>query len=496
MTISSSRRRLILGTGTAAGVIIALAIVVAIQFIALRNAKRWDLTKAGIHTLSSQSVQVLDTYKQRNMPIDVLAFYETKDVGPRDDLKDLLDRYRDVDSNFKYSFVDPDKDRSIALKHKIDSYPTVIITAGKKEERITAATEETFTNALVKLLRDEVKKIYFLKGHGELSLESTESDGLSTAKEQIEKQNYKVEDLVLLQAPEVPQDATILVIAGPRTDPMDNELASIKQYIDRGGSLMVLLHPFKSPKLCGLLKDYGFVFADDIVVDRMSRALGGDYLMPVITTYIQFPITKNFTLASFFPEVRSVRVAEKRPRNIDAKDLALTSPVSWTIDEQQLNSGNANFDEKTGMKGPISVMAVSVVSIEQPAEKTPGVETSGGGKSGAEAGSSGKKTADENRSSAKAPTKARIVVFGSSQLAANKFYKLQGNPDLFMNTVSWLAEDENLISIRPKSLHAQPLILTIKESWALLLIPVVLLPLSCIIAGLVVYLYRRRIVAA
>ena len=114
-----------------------------------------------------------------------------------------------------------------------------------------------------------------------------------------------------MQTPEVPEDATILIIAGPKTDLMDSELEQIRNYLKRGGSLFVLLNPFQSPKLCGFLKDYGFITADDIVVDRMSRVLGGDYLMPVVTTYMKFAITKNFTVASFFPEVRSVRASNE-----------------------------------------------------------------------------------------------------------------------------------------------------------------------------------------
>ncbi len=90
------------------------------------------------------------------------------------------------------------------------------------------------------------------------------------------------------------------------------------------------------------------------------------------------------------------------------------------------------------------------------------------------------------------PKKARIAAFGSALLASNKFYKLQGNPDLFMNTVSWLAEDENLISIRPKSVRSQPLVLKNNESLMVFLAPVILFPLAWIIAGIVVYARRRK----
>ena len=110
----------------------------------------------------------------------------------------------------------------------------------------------------------------------------------------------------------------MLIIAGPKTDPMENELKAIQDFINRGGSLLVMLNPFQTPKLPAFLKNYGFEMTDDIVVDRMSQALGGDYLMPVITTYAQFRITRNFTVASFFPQTRSVKTISPNPPGIQA----------------------------------------------------------------------------------------------------------------------------------------------------------------------------------
>jgi len=483
-----------LGGGTAAGVLVFLAIIVAVQYIALQHPKRWDLTKSGTYTLAPQSKKLLETFKEKSLPIEVLAFYESKDQAARESVSDLLDQYRDVYSKFTYTFVDPDKERSVALQHKIDSYPTLIFMAGKREERISAADEETVTNALAKLLRTENKKVYLLKGHGELNVTSTEPDGLATAKEQMEKQNYAVEELILLQTPSVPADANLLVIAGAKTDPLDPELESIREYLNRGGSLLVFLNPFKTPKLTAFLKDYGFETREDIIVDRMSRVLGGDYLMPVVTTYIKSPITKNFTMASFFPEARSVRAPAKPPAQVDAKELCLTSPVSWTISQEQLASGNADFNEKTDIKGPVSVMAVSTVKTPEAPKTDKEAKKKDSGIAGEEAAPD-KKVASDDQAGAKTK-KARIAVLGSSLIASNKFFKLQGNGDLILNTVSWLAEDENLIAVRPKTARSQPIVLTANESLAFLFIPVILIPLAVIVIGLAIHLYRRRTLVA
>jgi ABC-type uncharacterized transport system involved in gliding motility auxiliary subunit len=492
----NTRSKVFLGGGTAAGVLIFLAIIVAVQYIIMQHPKRWDLTGSGKHTLAPQSKKLMDTLREKKLPVEVLAFYESKDTGAKDGARDLFDQYKDVYSDFNYSFVDPDRERSVAIQNKVETYPTLVIKVGGKDERISTADEENLTNGIARLLRSETKKVYLLKGHGELSPESAEPDGFSTAKGQIEKQNYKVEDLVLMQAPGVPQDAAVVIIAGPKTDPLDTEIQSLKEYVNSGGHLMVLLNPFKTPKLTAFLTDYGFKTADDIVVDRMSRVLGGDYLMPVITTYIKFPITKNFTLASFFPETRSVIASRDYKPGVEVQELALTSEVSWTINEGQLNSGNANFDEKTGTKGPIPVMAVSTytppqVKAEKDKDKDIAKE-----EEFSETRSEEKKLGDKDENAAKKPLKSRIVVFGSSLVAANKFFKLQGNPDLFMNSVSWLAEDENLIAIRPKSTKASPIVLTGSESWAVLVIPLVIVPFIWIGIGVLVYLYRRRTVPA
>jgi ABC-type uncharacterized transport system involved in gliding motility auxiliary subunit len=489
MNSSGSRRQILLGGGMALGIIVFLAITVAIQYVALQHPKRWDLTGTGQYTLAPQSKQVLGTFKEREIPIEIVAFYETKEGRARESVRDLLNQYKDAYSDFTYSFVDPDKERSVALRYKIESYPTILIKAGDKEERITTADEETVTNTLVKLLRTEAKKVYFTKGHGELSPGQTDPQGLSIAKDEVGKQNYKVEETVLMQTTSAPDDAAMLVIAGPKTDFIDEEIEQIKTYLNKGGKLLVLLNPFKSPKLTGMLKEYGFEFADDIVVDRMSKALGGDYLMPVITSYVQFPITKNFDVASFFPETRSVKVSKNTIPSVTAKELALTSPVSWTINEEQLKSGKADFDEKTGTRGPVPVMAVSTYMTTPPEKEAGAKEDASKEPESAEKASTGQKG---DAAAPKAPLKARLVVFGSSLFASNKFFKLQGNGELFMNTVSWLAEEENLIAIRPKSSRGQPLVLTERQSLLTFLIPVVVVPLAWFVLGIGVYSYRRR----
>lgn len=494
--VTGGRRQLLLGSGAFAGVVVFAAILIGVQYIILQHPERWDLTQAGTHTLAPQSAKIIEDFREKEIPLQTLIFLETKEMAQRDRIEDLMLQYRDRYPEFSYRFIDPDKQRALAMKYEVDSYPSLIVEAADKSTRMTKIDEENFTNALIKLLRTDAKKVYFLQGHGEMSIKKEGPENLTMARDKIEKQNYLTEELVLAQKPEIPEDTTILLVAGPDVDPLDAELELIGKYLDRGGSLLVMLKPFKTPKLTEFLGKYGFVTANDIVVDQMSRALGGDYLMPAIMSYNPFPITEGFNLVSFFPEARSVGIPEKPVPNVVVKELAKTSPVSWTITEEQLKSGNATFNEKTGRKGPISVMAVStytnMAALNETASES-NVQDEFTDESSAADTNTDKKSTEQEKPLK--PPKARIVTFGSSEFASDRFFNLQGNGELFLNTISWLAEDENLIAIRPDSSKAEPVVLTARQSTVVFLVPVVLSPLLWFVIGATVFLSRRRTVS-
>jgi ABC-type uncharacterized transport system involved in gliding motility auxiliary subunit len=494
MAQEKSYRKALLGGGAIVGAIVFLAIIGLIQYITLQHPIRWDLTRAGKYTLAPQSEKVLGTYKEKGLDIDVIAFYETNEIGAKTLAQDLFDQYRDIYSAFNYRFVDPDRNRALAVRHGIETYPTIVIQAGGKSEPVPRADEETVTNALVKLLRSERKIIYSLMGHGELDLKESRDQGFSQAKGYMEKQNYEIRQLALSQKPSVPEDASVLIIPGPQVDPTEPELESVKDFINKGGSLLVMLRPFKTSKLADFLSKYGLKFEEDIVVDRMSRVLGADYLAPVITTYENFAITENFDIMSVMPMCRSVRKADEPVPHTEPTELAFTSPVSWTISQEQLKSGDATFDENKGFKGPAPVMAVSVytniASLNKKSEKS--LEQQDSKDAGESEDTSAPSLAEEFDDDKLKPVKSRIVVFGSAEFLSNRYIRVQGNSDLLLNTVSWLAEDEDLISIRPKPTRSRPIVLTEGQSRMVFWIPLIIVPAIFIVAGVAVFIRRRR----
>jgi ABC-type uncharacterized transport system involved in gliding motility auxiliary subunit len=179
-----------------------------------------------------------------------------------------------------------------------------------------------------------------------------------------------------------------------------------------------------------------------------------------VVDYVSHPITQDFRFATFFPVARTVSVKDKPAEGVTAQALARTSGESWAeTSQEQIRTGQVKPDAGEA-RGPLVVAAVATVDA---------------------------KDAPADRKGAK----ARIVLVGDSDFAANEFVNLSGNRDFFLNTLSWLAEEENLIAVRPKESRSAPVFLTAAQNQVVFLVPVVLIPLSLIVAGVVVVARRR-----
>jgi ABC-type uncharacterized transport system involved in gliding motility auxiliary subunit len=310
--------------------------------------------------------------------------------------------------------------------------------------------------------------VYFLEGHGEHSINNTERDGYAESKRAIESQNYLVKSLNLLTEGKIPDDASILIVAGPRKDLLEPEFAELTRFIERGGKVMFLVDPEGPPGLPKFLGDYGIQVVEGVVVDLVSRLFGGDFLMPVITTYEQHPITKNFEVASFLPMALSVKTTDKMPEGVSAQVLAKTSPNSWLkrdleeLKTELRSEGRPLLNERLDEKGPVPVAVVATVTLRR------------------------------DGSPDKEPKKARIVVVGDSDFASNNYLNLSGNRDLFLNTVSWLAEEENLIAIRPKESGSFFTPVTANQERLVFWLSMIVLPAVVVGSGVATYIWRRQ----
>jgi ABC-type uncharacterized transport system involved in gliding motility auxiliary subunit len=373
-------------------------------------------------------------------------------------------------------YIDPDKKPALARQYKIEQYGTVVFEYQGRTERVTSDDEQTLTNGIIKVVTGQERKVYFVQGHGEKDTASSDRTGYSEAAAALGRDNYKVETLVLAQQAAIPADASVVVIAGPKTDYLPTETDALRAYLDKGGKCLFLIDPPEkadSPpltNLTALIRDWGIEIGTNFVVDAsgIGQLFGTDASVPVAATYPQHPITDRFNVLTAFPLARSVTPITGGAGGRTAQTIVETSSKSWaeTDLKQVLTGGEVTQDAAKGDKpGPISIAA----AVSAPATAT---------------------TAQTPASPDAPKPESRVVVVGDSDFAANYVLGFQGNRDLFMNMVSWLAQQENLIAIRPTEPEDRRVTLTADQQRRIMLLTLVLIPLAIIGAG--VYSWWRR----
>ncbi|MBI3455601.1 MAG: GldG family protein [Candidatus Rokubacteria bacterium] len=447
-------------------IVLILGVIALVEAVSYRHNWRLDLTENRRHSLAPQTMRILQELK---VPVKATAFFRPDQPGKRT-AEDLLKQYAArSDGKFTWEVVDADRNPLLAKRYGIEAYGTVVLEATVKdgqvkEEKILDAEEEKLTNALIRVTREGKRVIYLLKGHGEKDPSSREKSGLSEMKDAVEKLNYEVKELLLARATRIPDDAAIVVVAGPQKDLLPNEVDALTGYIARAGKVFFMVDPFQAPGLGALIERYGLKLGDDVIIDinPQGRLLGAGPEIPVVGDYQPHPITQNFRYATFFPVARTVTVKEKPPEGVTAQALARTSSESWAETNQtEIKTGQVKPDPGEA-RGPLTVAAVATVDAKDMPEARKGA-------------------------------KARIVVIGDSDFATNGFVNLSGNRDFFLNTLSWLAEEENLIAIRPKEPRTTPVFLTAAQGQVLFAVPVVLLPLAMIVAGVAAVVRKRSL---
>jgi ABC-type uncharacterized transport system involved in gliding motility auxiliary subunit len=455
--------------------ILVIAIVAGLNYIGQRHVKRFDTTHIGRFTLASQTTQVLT---KLNKDVEIKAFFPDGDYPP---LKELLIEYKTTNSHVHYEFIDPNRKPDVAKQYEVTLCDTIenpmtgsklkvgtviVLYQGRKEKiekRSEEVQEQDLTNAIIKAGRSETKKIYFIEGHEEKDPSSpdTERTGYSIAKKALEEQGYKVEIVNLASEGKVPNDAKVLIEAGPRNDPFPQELQFVNDFLNSGkGSLLAMVDP-SAPSLQSFFKEWGVQVDNDLVLDvsDFGRMFSASESIPLVRRYENHKITERFRAMTFFPLTRSIQPDKTPPGGITVEPLFKSDANSWG--ETNLKKSPASFDQGQDLKGPLP-LAVAVTKEIKPASET---------------------------SSA---LKARMVVVGTSNFPVNSYFENQGNGNLFLNMVSWLAQDEDLISIRPKPREDRRIMMSPGQLSLLRLFVILVLPGIVLVIGIVVFVNRRR----
>jgi ABC-type uncharacterized transport system involved in gliding motility auxiliary subunit len=392
--------------------------------------------------------------------------------------QDRLKEYQALSPKLKVEFVDPVQSPAKAQAYDARSpWPVLVVERGDKRERLSNDGEQEITNALIKVTREGRKTVCLLEGQGERSGEETGERGFSGVKSALTKSLYDVKNVLLLREKTVPADCTVLVVGGPQKDLLPETTAAIRDFVKTGGKAFVMVEPELEeayPNLVALLAEWTIEAGSDIVVDvsGMGQLFGISELAPMAMDYPWHPITKDFRLPTVFGGARSVQAGKGTAEGVTAQDLVKTSAQSWAETDLAMK-GPIKFDEGKDRMGPISLAAVATVRGPAPAP-TP-------------LPSPAPSPAPEEP---KAP-EGRVVAVGDADFASNSLLGFQGNQDFFLNAVAWLAEDADLISIRPKEPENQSLFLSRQVQQNVAWFALVVLPGLFVVLGVVSW-WRRR----
>jgi ABC-type uncharacterized transport system involved in gliding motility auxiliary subunit len=440
--------------GSNAGVVVVafLGILVLANFLANRHHHRMDLTETGEYTLSPQTIQILSDLDQ---PVKVTAFFQEGDYGEQE-LQDLLTEYSYHTDKISYEFVDPDLDPFVAQQYEIASYGTVVFESSGRRQDIFTVDEQEITGAILKVTRETQKVVYFLTGHGERDVSGYDETGYSEVGEYLERDNYVVSTLNLAISGTVPTDASVLIVAAPQSPLLEQESSAIQTYVQGGGKALIMQEPGDDAVLSDVLAEWGLGYADDVIVDPERALFGMDPLSPVVESFTYSEITRDLP-AVVIVTARSVTSTMEQPEDVSILALIESSDSSWgETDFEALTRQEAAYDEGADLAGPLAM----AMSMEAYGEDESAVGT-------------------------------RLVVFGDSDFVANGNMSLGGNLDLFLNAVNWLAEEEELISIRPVAEVSREIILSAGQARFLQYSSVLFLPAVVLLVGLAVW-WRRR----
>jgi ABC-type uncharacterized transport system involved in gliding motility auxiliary subunit len=440
--------------GSNAGLLVAvfLAILVVLYLFALHHNRSWDFSQGGENRLDAKSLSLLKALKY---DVDIKVF-ERKGEANYIYTKDLLELFKLANPHIRYDIIDPDMHPDKAKTFGVERYGQAILLGGGKKEFIDKVDEESLTNALYKLGRTKQKTINFIEGHGERGTGDGEMGGIMQLKEALTKDNHAVKPILLMREA-IPSDADLLAIIGPEKSFFPEEISALAAYLDKGGRMLVALEPGRDAGLTELLSRYGIRLENDIIIDTMSRVLGGDYSMPVVIAYGKAKAVRDFTLVTFFPSARSLEIMQPLPQDVEVEWLGQTSDQSWSeFDVETWNKeGNASFDPKKDRKGPRSI----------------GLYVK-------------KEVRDKNS--------AQLIVFGDSDFLTNTYLNLSGNKDLALNCINMLLGEGALVTIEKKPSRFKPFILTPSQGALVFWIPVVGIPAVILLAAIAVFLSRRK----
>jgi len=537
------------GTNAVVATLAVIVIIGVINFLTVRYSTRTDLTENQIFTLSPQTQEVVS---ELELPTKVWVFWD-ENVAPSRSDQELLENYSRESEQFTYEYADPQVDVALSRDFGVQSMGEVHLQMGDSRRLVQVINEQAglserqLTNAIVQSTSDRQLTAYILQGHGERDL-SQEQGGISEAIALLESENYQIEPLNLTEQGSVPEEADVVIIAGPQRPLLAGEVSALQDFSQQTGGLMLLIDPDTDPGLDPILEDWGVELNDLLVLDSTAESLQLGLTTALAQNYGDHPITQDFAGGiSFYPEAQVVELtqnsesdepldeaatddtetpledapeadSEAAVDDVDTANAPESAPLLLTSEQTQAfeipEDGNIRLEEPPVVEGPLVLGVALNRSVEANTAETEAAVDAEPADGTTETSQSPENELEEEVDAAEpeetepeetdpediaieeaedsTASEARLVVIGNSTFVTNGLVNQQLNGDVFLNSVAWLSQnEEQSLSIRPKEMTNRRLLLEPGQWWILVLSSVVILPLLGIGGAIFIWLRRR-----
>jgi ABC-type uncharacterized transport system involved in gliding motility auxiliary subunit len=450
--------------------LLVISILIAVNILADGLPWKFDMTVDKVFTLSDQTRNILH---ELDKSINITAFYQE---GQEDaTVMALLEEYAKAsEGRVKVTCTDAERNPILARKFDVDKEgifnESILFECGGIIKKVNSSDiytlnnaygksfsgEQKFTGAILYVSSPKLTKVRFLEGHQETNLE----EDLFKLKGKIESEACEVESLNLVKAGGVPDDTDVLVAVSPKRDLSDPEKTMLQQYLARGGRMVLLLDVFgtetKLDHFAELAKFYGVRIAGNFVVEEDSDYFYNNNNMYLVPDYPDQSIVESLkaqSMAVIFPYSLHLEILKTEDRNLIVEPLLQTSPKSW-IRYDVMDDTPAKTDRD--LAGPANL----AVAVERD-------------------------NSDDRQKNTK------LVIMGNAKFVENNMLDVQGNIDLFVNSINWVQDKKEALAIRPKLINSNQMMVRGSLFTVLLIVSIVLLPLSVFGAGFVLWLRRR-----
>ena len=432
------------------GLLIAVIIVAARLSLATNTAYDWTANQR--HSLSEQTIDLLQSIDQ---PVQIKAF-----VSPGNDyaaaIQQLLERYQRYTSQLQVEVIDPARAPQQVKEFNIQQQGEMLVLRDNQTERVQDLSEQSLTNALLRVSRSVTPNVVFLTGHGERSPDSEANFGISLWAQTLREQGFEVETVNLASTGQLPDSTDLLVIASPEQSWLPGEIAQLQQFIASGGNLLWLSEPDRHEPLSELASSLDLQWLPGTVIDPNASLLGiDDPSIALISDFANHALTRDLPSIVLMPATAALLSTDSESTNWQTTELLRTQTETWA-ELSEVTSTEINFNTDLDIAGPLKV----ALALE--------------------------------RQQPEAETAQRVIVIGDGDFLSNQYLGNGANQTLATGMINWLTAQDDRLNIAIKPTADNQLELSFSETLSIAIGFLFVLPAMLLGSGLMLWWFRRR----